>query len=72
MSTTSKLFTRGGYQAVRLPKECRFDGKAVRISRVGNQVILEPLKKKRLGRLDEPGARDFLPGGIPEDPPVDK
>ena len=72
MSITTKLFTRGGYQAVRLPKECRFDGKAVRINRIGNQVILEPLKKKRFARADKPSARDFLPDSIPDDPPVDK
>jgi virulence-associated protein VagC len=70
-STTTKLFTRGGFQAVRLPKECRFESKQVRISRVGNQVILEPLKRKRFARLDELGARDFLPDGIPGDPPVE-
>jgi antitoxin VapB len=57
---------------VRLPKECRFEGKAVRISRVGDQVILEPLKKKRFSRLDKRGARDFLPDDIPDDPPVDQ
>jgi antitoxin VapB len=56
---------------VRLPKECRFESKQVRISRVGNQVILEPLKRKRFARLDELGARDFLPDGIPGDPPVE-
>ena len=71
MSTTTKLFTRGGFQAVRLPKECRFEGKAVRISRVGNQVILEPLKKKRFARLHKRGARDLLPDGIPDDPPAE-
>jgi antitoxin VapB len=72
MSATTKLFTRGGFQAVRLPKECRFEGKQVRISRVGDQVILEPLKKKRFARLDKRGARDFSPDSIPDDSPVDK
>jgi antitoxin VapB len=72
MSTTTKLFTRGGFQAVRLPKECRFEGKAVRISRVGDKVILEPMKKKRFARRGERGARDVLPDSIPDDPPVDK
>lgn len=33
----------GRSQAVRLPKEFRFEGKAVRISRQGRKVILEPL-----------------------------
>jgi len=37
------LFTNGGSQAVRLPKEFRFDGDAVRIRREGDAVILEPL-----------------------------
>lgn len=43
MSATAKLFTHGRSQAVRLPKEFRFEGKEVRVSRVGNRVILEPL-----------------------------
>jgi antitoxin VapB len=43
MTTTAKLFMHGRSQAVRLPKEFRFEGKEVRISKVGNKVILEPL-----------------------------
>lgn len=39
------LFTNGGSQAVRLPKEYRFEGNAVRIHREGRAVILEPLEK---------------------------
>ena len=42
MSAIAKLFTHGRSQAVRLPKEFRFEGKKVRVSRVGNRVILEP------------------------------
>ena len=41
---TAKLFTHGGSQAVRLPKEFRFDGGEVRIRRDGDKVILEPVK----------------------------
>jgi antitoxin VapB len=41
--TVAKLFANGRSQAVRLPKEFRFAGDAVRISRDGNRVILEPL-----------------------------
>jgi antitoxin VapB len=76
MTATAKLFMHGRSQAVRLPKEFRFDGKEVRISKVGDRVILEPLKKKPVdlkawfARLDKLGARDFLPDGIPDDPPV--
>lgn len=42
---TAKLFTHGGSQAVRLPKEFRFDGAEVRIRRDGDRVILEPAKR---------------------------
>ena len=31
MTKTAKLFTNGGSQAIRLPKEFRFPGKEVRI-----------------------------------------
>jgi len=37
---TAKLFTNGGSQAVRLPKDCRFPGKEVFVKRVGDMVIL--------------------------------
>ena len=40
---TAKLFWSGRSQAVRLPKEYRFEGKEVRIRRRGNAVILEPI-----------------------------
>lgn len=43
MSATAKLFMDGGDQAVNLPDECRFEGTEVRISKVGDKVILEPL-----------------------------
>jgi antitoxin VapB len=40
---SAKLFWSGRSQAVRLPKEYRFDGTEVRIRRHGNGVILEPV-----------------------------
>ena len=43
MTATAKLFWTGNSQAVRLPKEFRFEGKEVRISKHGNQVIIEPI-----------------------------
>jgi antitoxin VapB len=76
MSTTAKLFKHGRSQAVRLPKEFRFEGTEVRIKRVGNTVILEPMEKppidfdKFWAELDALGARDFLSVGIPDDPPA--
>lgn len=39
---TAQLFWHGRSQAVRLPKEFRFQGEEVRIRRVGAAVILEP------------------------------
>ena len=38
----AKLFQNGQSQAVRLPKEFRFDGDEVFIRRVGNAVVLTP------------------------------
>ena len=39
---TAKLFKNGRSQAVRLPKEFRFDGTQVFIKKVGNTVVLIP------------------------------
>ena len=39
---TAKLFINGRSQAVRLPKEFRFDGDEVMIKRVGDAVVLLP------------------------------
>jgi antitoxin VapB len=40
---TAKLFRNGRSQAVRLPKEFRFEGEELSIRREGEAVILEPL-----------------------------
>lgn len=40
---TAKLFQNGQSQAVRLPKEFRFEGGEVFIKRSGNAVVLIPL-----------------------------
>jgi antitoxin VapB len=42
---TAKLFKNGDSQAVRLPKEFRFDGSEVLIKRVGSAVVLLPRTK---------------------------
>jgi antitoxin VapB len=41
---TAKLFQNGHSQAVRLPKEFRFQGDRVLIKRAGNGVLLLPVK----------------------------
>jgi antitoxin VapB len=77
MSTSAKLFMHGHSQGVCLPKPFRFEGTEVRVSKVGDKVILEPMDKPPLdaeawfARLDEFGGRDFLPNGIPGDPPAE-
>ena len=59
MSDTAKLFKSGGSQAVRLPKEYRFeDQEEVLVYRQGNRIILEPKKKT--------WSREFLALAEPE------
>ncbi len=41
---TAKLFKHGGSQAVRLPKAYRLPGKEVRVRRLGQGILLEPLE----------------------------
>jgi len=45
METIARLFRNGRSQAVRLPKEFRFEGDRVRITKDGKRVILEPLEQ---------------------------
>jgi antitoxin VapB len=59
----AKIFWSGRSQAVRLPKNFRFEGDEVRIRRHGNAVILEPVAEDWdwldaiVGKLDEDFAR---------------
>ena len=45
-SRRAKLFLNGRSQAVRLPREFRFEGTEVNIRREGSAVILEPVQKR--------------------------
>jgi len=60
---TAKIFWTGRSQAVRLPKDFRFDADEVRIRRHGSAVILEPVADdwdwldQLVGRLDEDAAK---------------
>ncbi len=75
---TAKLFWTGRSQAVRLPKEFRFEGKEVHIRRQGDAVILEPVAKdhsKDWAWLDELVDRvdgTFLEEGIEEPLPQER
>jgi len=46
-SARAKIFANGRSQAVRLPREYRFDGKEVTIRREGQAVVLEPVAKRK-------------------------
>ena len=43
---TAKVFENGRSQAVRLPKEYRFDADEVAVNKIGDIVILLPKKSK--------------------------
>jgi antitoxin VapB len=65
VTATAKLFTHGRSQAVRLPKEFRFVGQEVRVTKVGNRVILEPMEPDESMRtaIDQLGDSPFMPEG---------
>ncbi len=62
MIATAKIFLNGASQAVRLPKEFRFDVDEVCIKRIGSAVLLFPkeaaweLMREALGKADD----DFM------------
>ncbi len=62
-SRRAKIFWSGRSQAVRLPKDFRFEGDEVRVRRHGNAVILEPVAEdwawldEIAGKLEEQFAR---------------
>ncbi len=63
MVSIAKIFRNGASQAVRLPKEFRFDADEVCVKRIGRAVLLFPkdaawpLTAEALGAADE----DFMP-----------
>jgi antitoxin VapB len=66
MGATAKLFQNGRSQAVRLPKEFRFEGDEVRIRREGDRVVLEPMKTDVAGwlrKLDSFRTEPFMTEG---------
>ncbi len=61
---TAKVFWSGRSQAVRLPKEFRFDGAEVAIRRQGRAVVLEPIEPVV---KDEWAWLDRIAGPLPQD-----
>ena len=59
----ARLFWNGRSQAVSLPKEFRFEGDRVRVTRMGAGVLLEPLAAKGKETVEDWFARiDALRG----------
>jgi antitoxin VapB len=56
-SAEARLFWNGRSQAVRLPKEFRFEGDRVRVSRMGAGVLIEPLPEVEKETVEEWFAR---------------
>lgn len=68
---TAKLFRNGRSQAVRLPREFRFEGDEVRIRQVGGGVLLEPVISdtvKWFAELDRFKAEPFMKKGSRQQP----
>ena len=71
MATTAKLFRNGRSQAVRLPREFRFDGDRVRVRRSGRGILLEPMSTdvaQWFGELDQFGPEPFMADGRRQPP----
>jgi antitoxin VapB len=66
MTTTAKLFRNGRSQAVRLPREFRFEGDRVRVRRAGRGVLVEPIFTdigEWFAELDQDDQEPFMSGG---------
>ncbi len=73
----AKLFPTGGSQAVRLPKEYRFEGDEVLIRREGKAVVLEPKSRRSWPRgfferirIEDRSFRRLGQGHLPPIPPL--
>lgn len=64
--TVAKLFRNGRSQAVRLPQEFRFEGDRVRVRRLGDGVLLQPVisdPTEWFAALDRLNAKPFFAKG---------
>jgi antitoxin VapB len=71
MATVAKLFRNGRSQAVRLPREFRFEGDRVRLRRVGRGVLVEPMTTdvtEWFAALDRFAAEPFMEEGRKQPP----
>ncbi len=69
---TTKVFTSGRSQAVRIPKAYRFTESEVYINKIGDAIVLTP--KKYLAEAFRQGIAmledDFMADGLPENIPT--
>jgi antitoxin VapB len=72
--TKAKIFKSGNSQAVRLPKEFRFDVKEVEIFRRGDEVVLRKRKRnlKRALAILRSLPEDFMADGREDMPPQER
>jgi len=70
---TAKLFMNGRSQAVRLPKEFRFEGDEVFVHREGNRIVLTPKRRswREFFESVEKPTPDFMSERV-DDPPQDR
>lgn len=72
MTKTAKLFTTGGSQAIRLPKEFRFPGKTVTLRRTKKGVVITPhddVEERRARFMKLAGSCPDLPDVPPHTTP---
>ncbi len=73
--STARIFQSGNSQAVRLPKEFRFEVDTVEIFRRGDEVVLRPPASNAAGIFDalaNLGADDFMAEGREDEPPQER
>lgn len=72
--TTAKVFMTGRSQAVRLPKEFRFEGTEVEIFRRGDEVVLreKPITVDRLFNVLAQMPNDFYAEERVDEPPQER
>jgi antitoxin VapB len=70
MESRAKIFNNGRSQAVRLPRDFRFEGDEVKITREGKKIILEPVEKrewpKGYWRIFKEDGGFIIPAALPQ------
>ena len=72
--TYARIFQSGNSQAVRLPKEFRFEQDRVEIFRQGNDVVLRQVPTSAVAVFDLLGSlpADFMADGRQDTPPQER